>query len=682
MKNFVSIFAQNPDSHFFLKETQNEKEGREKTVMQALRNYVNLLVDAATGRFLLFVSVVYFAVKGFAFRALLNVELPYFKNHLGISGDTYQTYYNITMMSFAIKPLVGAISDNLPIFGYRKRYYVVVYCALGGAGVALASQLYPSPSNGALGAALLFAAMLGVAATDLLCEGKYSEVMARRPEVGSRLVSWIWGCYTIGGLIAAGVGGPLADLGDSTKILWITFPFFMLPIVPALLGWIPETPLPRCCVACEDDDELSGEERKLLEAHQQPKSGSSPPTSPPEESPRAFPLPSHGKNVTVLRKSRIILLSVSTSMAAIGTIVVSLYGTHVTTIIYISSVSTVLFVASFFVLPPAAAKANLFIFLKEFLYLQINGPLDYFYTADDTCVPGGPQFDYTFYQTYSNLATNGACMLAVFLFQKFLSTSRFRMIFWMTTILKITVSLIDIVLVNRWNTDLGISDKIAYMCGDAFMYQASTMIDFLPSSVLMSRLCPVGLESTMFALLAGFSNFGQNLGRSVGVILAEYLHIVTVPPCNFDNLYLLIGIGHMLLPVLLLPLAMLLISNEPMQVDDSAHSRRRVVVDVGADQRDEPLRQEEGTTPSTGVSPTGKDAPSLRAPSALRGSRAATRCSSRRRSVRFSMYGGDEVEVFYEIDEELGDSADGGVLRRRRSTVGDALRVSLGLKQL
>jgi hypothetical protein len=189
-------------------------------------------------------------------------------------------------------------------------------------------------------------------------------------------------------------------------------------------------------------------------------------------------------------------------------------------------------------------------------------------------------------------------------------------------------------------------------------------------------LCPQGLESTMFALLAGFSNFGQNLGRSIGVILASYLDIQTVVPCNFDKLYLLIGIGHMLLPVLLIPLAWLLISNEPMQVE-TVTRRRHVVLEDGVE-KEEVFEGREGPMPTAPA--TAEDR--LRAPSAIRGSRAATRSSSRRRSVRFSMYGGDEVEVFYEIDDVLAEEASGGITRRRSTAAGDALRASLGLKQM
>ena len=35
------------------------------------------------------------------------------------------------------------------------------------------------------------------------------------------------------------------------------------------------------------------------------------------------------------------------------------------------------------------------------------------------------------------------------------------------------------------------------------------MMEFMPAVILTSKLCPIGIEATMFALLAGFQNFGQ-----------------------------------------------------------------------------------------------------------------------------------------------------------------------------
>lgn len=591
------------------------------------------LIAVFTLRFFLFVSVVYFAVKGFAFRALTNVELPYFKNKLGVSGDDYQKFYNITMMSFAVKPLIGAISDNLPIFGYRKRFYLVLWPVLGAAGVVVVTFLTSDSGNGPIAAALLLLALMSVAAMDLLCEGKYSELMAANPTTGSRIVTWIWACYMVGGIIAAAAGGPLADIGDTRTIFWMCLPFLALPVIPALLGWVPETrqQSSSCCLCLQRPEHLSSSDVEK-------------------------PLNPEHEDATTRQRWKIVALSIATSAAAIGTIVVSLFGSDTTLIAYIAPVCTVLFTASFFILPPVAAKANLYMFLKEFLYLQINGPVDYFYTASENCVPGGPQFDFTYFQTYANIVTNVAGIVAVMLFQRFLSGSKFRSVFWFTTILKISASLVDIVLVNRWNVPAGVSDKVLYMFGDAFVYQAAMMIDFMPASVLVSRVCPEGLESTMFALLAGFSNFGQNLGRSVGYVVAGTMNIKTVVPCNFDNLYLLIAIGHMLTPLLLLPLAIVLVPDEYMQpCEDEGPA---VDTGIGGNTGD-------GTDDRQGSNET-----------AARRSTVATQRRSRAARGSTMSYGAtSEVEVFYDLEDE------NEAVLRRRSHVVHALRASLALRQ-
>ena len=46
---------------------------------------------------------------------------------------------------------------------------------------------------------------------DLLCEGKYAELMVKVPHSSSDLVTWVWGCYHLGTLIGSSVTGTLAS---------------------------------------------------------------------------------------------------------------------------------------------------------------------------------------------------------------------------------------------------------------------------------------------------------------------------------------------------------------------------------------------------------------------------------------------------------------------------------------
>lgn len=36
-------------------------------------------------------------------------------------------------------------------------------------------------------------------------------------------------------------------------------------------------------------------------------------------------------------------------------------------------------------------------------YVQVGGALDYWFLAEEDCLPGGPAFDYTYYSTYTRI---------------------------------------------------------------------------------------------------------------------------------------------------------------------------------------------------------------------------------------------------------------------------------------
>lgn len=52
-------------------------------------------------------------------------------------------------------------------------------------------------------------------------------------------------------------------------------------------------------------------------------------------------------------------------------------------------------------------------------------------------------------------------------------------------------------------------------------------LDFMPGVVMTSKLCPKGSESIMYAILAGFQNFGSALSSNLGAFTAQALQIFT-----------------------------------------------------------------------------------------------------------------------------------------------------------
>ena len=258
-----------------------------------------------------------------------------------------------------------------------------------------------------------------------------------------------------------------------------------------------------------------------------------------------------------------------------------------------ATASVVLCFFSFKALPRAIASANVFMFLKEMLYVQMPGPLDFFFTAGPSCVPNGPNFSYTYYQTFTSIVGYLAGAGGVAIFYRYFSKRSFQTTFYITTAIRVLASLFDLMLVTRtnqtffqgwiWPFRLLQEDKVFYFLGDAIVYQAVTMMDFMPMVMLTSKMCPKGLECTTYAILAGFSNFGQVISNTIGSLLVAFVFPIVMSAssgsevatatggastattgCDFSNLPYLLIVGHLLMPLLVIPLIPLLVPSQRM----------------------------------------------------------------------------------------------------------------------
>jgi hypothetical protein len=180
----------------------------------------------------------------------------------------------------------------------------------------------------------------------------------------------------------------------------------------------------------------------------------------------------------------------------------------------------------------------------------------------------------------TNVVGSVFSILGVALFQRTMSGWDFRPVFWVTTVIKICASFVDISIVNRWNLDIGLPDAAAYMMGNAIIMQLAETLDFMPAVVLTSKLCPKEVESTVYAVLAGFQNFGIQLSRTVGVAFLGWFGVrAQLSPdydpenpdpdlgCDFSHLPYLLLTAHTLLPMLTIPLTFLLIPDCNMKDD-------------------------------------------------------------------------------------------------------------------
>ncbi|ASC73904.1 Folate-biopterin transporter [Halomicronema hongdechloris C2206] len=151
------------------------------------------------------------------------------------------------------------------------------------------------------------------------------------------------------------------------------------------------------------------------------------------------------------------------------------------------------------------------------------------------------------------LVTSLAALLGIWIFQRFLRAVPFRTIFAWSTVLSAVLGLTSLLLVTHANRALGIDDQW-FSLGDSLILTVMGEISFMPVLVLSARLCPAGVEATLFALLMSVVNLAGLVSHELGALLT---HLLGVTESNFDNLWLLVLLTN-LTTLLPLPLLFLL----------------------------------------------------------------------------------------------------------------------------
>lgn len=148
------------------------------------------------------------------------------------------------------------------------------------------------------------------------------------------------------------------------------------------------------------------------------------------------------------------------------------------------------------------------------------------------------------------LITSIAALVGVWLFQHFFRAIPFRVIFAWSTVISASFGMTTLLLVTHANRALGIDDHW-FSLGDSLILTVLGQIAYMPVLVLSAKLCPPGVEATLFALLMSIVNLAAIVSYQGGALLT---HLLGITETNFDNLGLLVMIANL---SSLLPLAFL-----------------------------------------------------------------------------------------------------------------------------
>jgi folate/biopterin transporter len=162
------------------------------------------------------------------------------------------------------------------------------------------------------------------------------------------------------------------------------------------------------------------------------------------------------------------------------------------------------------------------------------------------------------------LVTSFASLMGIFLFQLYFKTVPFRKILGWSTVTAAVLGMTTLLLVTHVNRTLGIGDRW-FSLGDSLILTVVGQITWMPVLVLSARLCPKGIEATLFALLMSIWNLSGLLSHELGALLTAWLGVTEN---NFDKLWLLVVITNLstLLP---LPFLGWLPSGDPQATQSS-----------------------------------------------------------------------------------------------------------------
>lgn len=414
-----------------------------------------------------------------------------------VSGPQMQVYTGVANSSWALKPIIGVVSDLFPIFGYRKAPYCVLTALLGVACTTMIGFSTKETTSELFIVGCLFGMSLQAATCDLLTEAKYSEHLHENPKFGPDLITYVWGGISVGNMTAiAVVGWIITNLGPRLVFLACLVPSAVV-LYPALANYFEEQPL---------TSETVRQARDLF-----------------------------------MRQSEVVFLCILMTLLTIFLTTVGMVSdSHTVQFAAALSVIVILLPTFHILLRPEIACMNTFFVLQAALSLNIGGATFYFYTDQKDQYPDGPHFSASFFATTLGFVSSAMSLVGLAIYTRFMKDWSYRSLLFISNILVTILSLLDVVFFLRLNARIGIPDDY-FVMGSSVCTVVIRQWQWMPGVVVMSQLCPAGMEATMFALLAGSANVGSQAADYLGAYMLATLNVhpsgAKQESHQFDNLW-------------------------------------------------------------------------------------------------------------------------------------------------
>ncbi|KAL7532785.1 hypothetical protein ACHAXR_004840 [Thalassiosira sp. AJA248-18] len=434
------------------------------------------------------IAAIYFVEGALGLARLAQTFL--LKEDLHLGPAEMSATMGILALPWTIKPLYGFLSDGFPIFGYRRRSYLVLAGVIGF--LSYSSLAYglggDAGSDSSMALTITVISLLLSSASIALADVVADGIVVQKtrdgddPAIAGGLQSVCWGSASIGALISAYFSGSLLETMSPREV------FGLASILPLAVGGMS---------LLIDEDPIT--KKKTIESV----------------------VANGGNGLADNDDSNGDVTATDDVMSPIKEQISSLWEA---------------------LRQPTIYKPILFIFLWKATPTS-DGAFLYFLTDD---IGFGPEF-----LGRVRVVEAVSSLFGVWLYNQYLRRVPIKDILLWTSIISAPLGLTSLLLISHYNRELGIPDG-AFVFGDDVVLSILGEIAFLPCLVLAARLCPPGIEAVLFATLMSIYNGASTVGTEIGAALTKVLGVtendfsnlaLLTIICNVSSLVPLIFIG-------------------------------------------------------------------------------------------------------------------------------------------
>lgn len=447
------------------------------------------------------ILLTFYATLGLV-QSLPGVAMSFFgRDELGLSPAAIGTATSVMGLPWIIKPAWGMLSDAVPLFGYRRKSYLLLASAVASAlWVTLASV----PATVAGTVALSLGVQAGLVMADVCADGAVVECVRRYEAADSdkgKLQAACWTARFAGSLVGSFVSGWAMDYISPRSAFGITAA--PLAVMAVCASWYADVRVVvDRSVVPEPGDGWEGVELDLLT--------------------------NTARTVRATRSSRVS-----------------------------ASVRRVLSVLR----RREVARPTCFLFL---LAATPSSATSIFFFFTQPRSAGGLGFSGTFIGVLSVVGAAAGILGAQLYRRTRLRHVRLRPLVVGITLFVTLAQATELLLVTRLSAAWGLDDRLFVLTSDAIEDVVEACL-LLPIMVMVARLCPPGIEASLYACIISVSNAGGMLSRVLGAAVAK---VAGISMTDFSHLWVL-----SVVVTVTLPMPLLLVKWLP--TDDPAHAQRR-----------------------------------------------------------------------------------------------------------